>query len=63
MDAMFLRAHPGRDGIPKHRRQHWAEAGQIGDHSLFNKPIDSGHHSLIEKRVDYLPVSCIPANE
>ena len=63
VDPMFLRAHSRRDGVPEHRGQHRLQAGQIAHHAPVDELVQRGHQTLIQERMDHLPVGCVPTDK
>src|SRR5260370_15750977 len=63
VDAMFVRALAGGDGIPQHGRQDRLEGGNVALDAVADHVIQGGHEPGVNQRTCDLPVGCVPANE
>ena len=61
--AVPVRRLAGGDGIPKHRRDHRLERGQIPPCAPFHQPAQGGQVALGHEGMDQIPVRGIPSDE
>lgn len=62
-NAMFVGTLAGSDGVPQHGRKDRPQGCDIAHHAVIDQAFERGHVSLVEQRVDDLPVGSIPTDE
>ena len=63
VNAVFVGTFTGGNGGPKHRAEDRVKSGDIAVDTPRHEPGQMGHLASLQQRLNYLPVSRVPANE